>query len=125
MVRRPPRSTRTDTPFPYPTLFRSLERVAQLDKALLRRYFRRGTGDNDGYCRVIPELVSVIDFHALNLLDAHWNVRGPFDAIFCRNVMIYFDKPTQLRLVRRLADLQIGRAHVELQSLMRISYAVF
>lgn len=82
-----------------------LERIAQLDKAMLRRYFRRGTGANEGYCRVVPELLSVIDFHALNLLDAHWNLRGPFDAIFCRNVMIYFDKPTQLRLVRRLADL--------------------
>jgi chemotaxis protein methyltransferase CheR len=82
-----------------------LERVAQIDKALLRRYFRRGTGDNEGYCRVLPELSSVIDFHALNLLDARWDLRGPFDAIFCRNVMIYFDKPTQIKLVRRLAAL--------------------
>src|SRR3546814_11113400 len=63
-----------------------LERVAQLDKALLRRYFRRGTGDNDGYFRVLPELVSVLDFHALNLLDAPWNVRRPFRALVCRPV---------------------------------------
>jgi chemotaxis protein methyltransferase CheR len=82
-----------------------LERIAQLDKALLRRYFRRGAGANEGYCRVLPELSSAIDFHALNLLDARWDLRGPFDAIFCRNVMIYFDKPTQLKLVRRLAAL--------------------
>ncbi|NGY06887.1 CheR family methyltransferase [Solimonas terrae] len=84
-----------------------LERVAQLDKALLRRYFRRGTGPNEGYARILPELSGVIDFHALNLLEARWDLRGPFDAIFCRNVMIYFDKPTQIKLMRRLADLLV------------------
>lgn len=82
-----------------------LERVAKLEPALLRRYFRRGTGANDGYCRVIPELQSTLDFHPLNLLDSRWALQGPFDAIFCRNVMIYFDKPTQAKLMRRLAAL--------------------
>ena len=40
----------------------------------------------------------------INLLDADWKISGPFDVIFCRNVMIYFDKPTQEQLVRRYYD---------------------
>ncbi len=44
-----------------------------------------------------PELLSAIHYQQLNLLDEKWSVPGPFDAIFCRNVMIYFDAPTQQR----------------------------
>ncbi len=82
-----------------------LERVARLDPSRLRRHFRRGIGDNAGFCRVDEGLRDCIDFTALNLLDRHWAVQGPFTAIFCRNVMIYFDKPTQHTLIRRLASL--------------------
>jgi chemotaxis protein methyltransferase CheR len=83
----------------------ALERVEALDRERLRRYFRRGTGSNEGWCRIVPALAEPIEFRPLNLLDPHWGMREPFDAIFCRNVMIYFDKPAQMKLMRRLADL--------------------
>ena len=44
----------------------------------------------------------LIRFRQLNLLDPTWPMRGPFQAIFCRNVMIYFDKPTQLEIIGKL-----------------------
>lgn len=85
-----------------------LERIAALDIALKRRYFQRGSGPNEGMCRVIPALRALVEFRPLNLLEARYNVGGPFQALFCRNVMIYFDKPTQRtilsRLVPHLAD---------------------
>jgi chemotaxis protein methyltransferase CheR len=85
-----------------------LERIASLGENLRRRYFLRGTGPNAGFCRLNPALRSLIDFRQLNLLAPRYDVSGPFDAVFCRNVMIYFDKPTQRgilsRLVPHLAD---------------------
>ncbi|MEL1264223.1 CheR family methyltransferase [Pseudoxanthomonas putridarboris] len=85
-----------------------MERIASLDDAVKRRYFQRGSGPNEGFCRVHPALRQLIDFRPLNLLAPRYDVAGPFTAVFCRNVMIYFDKPTQrgilTRLVPHLAD---------------------
>jgi chemotaxis protein methyltransferase CheR len=47
----------------------------------------------------------MIVFRRLNLIDPVWSLRGPFDAIFCRNVMIYFDRPTQLKILERFSPL--------------------
>ena len=80
-----------------------IDAVAKLDAALLRRHFLRGSGGSAGLVRVRPELVSMISFRQLNLLEARWPMDTRFDAIFCRNVMIYFDKPTQTRVLQRLA----------------------
>lgn len=77
------------------------ERIDKLSPERVRRFFLRGSGANAGRVRVRPELQDLVTFRRLNLLDAAWPMRGPFDAIFCRNVMIYFDKPTQERLVNR------------------------
>jgi len=81
----------------------ALEATARLDPSLRRRYFLRGRGASAGLARVQPQLGALISFRALNLLDARWPLPNRFDAIFCRNVMIYFDRPTQRRLLERLA----------------------
>lgn len=78
-----------------------LERVEKLSPDLLKRFFLRGTGKNSGLVQVRKELRDMITFQQLNLLDAKWPIRGPFDAIFCRNVMIYFDKPTQYKILQK------------------------
>ncbi len=82
-----------------------VERVERLSPERLRRFFMRGTGAQAGYVRVRPELQSMITFQQVNLLANPWTVRGPFDAVFCRNVMIYFDKPTQAGILRRFVPL--------------------
>jgi chemotaxis protein methyltransferase CheR len=81
------------------------ERIEKLSPERQRRFFLRGSGANAGRVRVRPELRDLITFRKLNLLDAVWPMRGPFDAIFCRNVMIYFDKPTQLQILKKFAPL--------------------
>jgi len=81
-----------------------IDAVAKLDPGVLRRHFLRGRGASQGLVRVRPELGSMITFRQLNLLEPRWPMDTRFDAIFCRNVMIYFDKPTQLRVLQRLAQ---------------------
>lgn len=69
-----------------------------------RRHFLKGRDSNAGMVRVRPELSALIDFKPLNLLSPAWPMKELFDIIFCRNVMIYFDKPTQRQVLARLAD---------------------
>jgi chemotaxis protein methyltransferase CheR len=66
----------------------------------LRRHFLRGTGPNAGHVRVRPELARQVEFRPFNLVGGPWRSLGePFDIVFCRNVMIYFDAPTQRRVL--------------------------
>lgn len=81
----------------------TLDRVKPVAEAHLKRYFQRGTGPRAGLVRVRPNLTGMVEFGALNLLDTAWPARRQFDAIFCRNIMIYFDKPTQTRILDRFA----------------------
>jgi len=81
------------------------DRVDKLEPERLRRFFLKGTGAQEGLVSVRPELKSMITFQRINLLDAAWPVRGPLDVIFCRNVMIYFDKPTQYKILSKFAPL--------------------
>jgi chemotaxis protein methyltransferase CheR len=81
------------------------EQVARLSSERLKRFFSKGTGSNAGKVRIRPEIASIVKFSRLNLLDPVWAVKEPVDAIFCRNVMIYFDKPTQKKILDRFAPL--------------------
>lgn len=86
-----------------------LEVVQGLGEARLRRFFLKGAGINGGKARVKPELQSLLAFRSLNLLSPAWQAPQPYDVIFCRNVMIYFDRPTQRRVLERLcASLKPG-----------------
>ena len=73
-----------------------------LDQTRLRNFFMKGTGANAGRIRVKPELQKWIEFRALNLMDAQWSLGEPFHMVFCRNVMIYFDGPTQRKVLERI-----------------------
>ena len=69
----------------------------------LRRHFMRGTGANAGHIRVKPELARLIEFRSFNLMSPSWASLGdPFDLVFCRNVMIYFDSPTQRKVLEHM-----------------------
>ena len=70
----------------------------------LRRYFQKGVRDREGHFRIKEELRWQVRFYHLNLLEADHPFTESFQAIFCRNVMIYFDRPTQEALVGRLAE---------------------
>lgn len=82
-----------------------LDRVEKISPERLKRFFLKGTGSQEGTVCVRPELRRMITFQRINLLDPTWPVRGPVDVIFCRNVMIYFDKPTQYKILARFAPL--------------------
>lgn len=81
------------------------EELKTLSPQQMQRYFMRGTGPHEGLVRVRSELANHIEFATINLLDKQAPVPGPFDAIFCRNVMIYFDKTTQQDILSRFVPL--------------------
>jgi len=85
--------------------------IADVPEAQRRRWFMRGKGDNAGTVRVKKELRDMIVFRRLNLLDP-WSMKKPFDIIFCRNVVIYFDKDTQRALFSRFADMLKPEGHL-------------
>jgi chemotaxis protein methyltransferase CheR len=78
------------------------ESVAKLPQPLVHRYFQKGIGARDGLVRVRPEVRTLVTFRRLNFLDDPWPIRAQFDLIFCRNVLMYFDRSTQAHLVGRL-----------------------
>ncbi|MDR1889974.1 MAG: chemotaxis protein CheR [Zoogloeaceae bacterium] len=81
------------------------DRVDKIPPDQLKRYFTNGVGSQAGSYCVKPELRRMLSFRRLNLLDPVWSVKGPLDVIFCRNVMIYFDKPTQYKILSRFVPL--------------------
>ena len=79
--------------------------------ALIQRYFTAVPGAHPRSYRVQDRLKKLVQLANLNLMDP-WPIRGPFDLILCRNVMIYFDKATQVRLVHRFAELLRPGGHL-------------
>ncbi len=80
------------------------ERVDAMDRGQLRNSFLKGEGSNAGWFKVRPELQRMIDFRRINLVEGSWPSTDAFDVIFCRNVVIYFNRETQERLFKRFAE---------------------
>ena len=84
-----------------------MDRASTLPAERLRKHFLRGTGDNEGLVSMRGELRSMVRFGQLNLQSPVWPAMERFDVIFCRNVVIYFDREFQKKLLTRLADLLV------------------
>jgi chemotaxis protein methyltransferase CheR len=87
------------------------DRVGSIDEQRLRRWFQRGMGEQANKFRVKNELKQIIHFRQLNLMQ-DWPMKGFFDFIFCRNVLIYFDRDTKAMLAKRYAELLKDGAHL-------------
>jgi len=83
-------------------VFRS-EVAGPVPSDLRRKYFMRSRDRNSNVLRVVPELRQLVEFRRLNFMDADFGLSQKADVIFCRNVIIYFDRPTQERIVQKLA----------------------
>ena len=81
----------------------AIDRLKGVTDARKKRWFMKGKGAMEGKVKVKKELQEVIQFGQLNLME-DWPIRDAIDVIFCRNVVIYFDKPTQSRLFDRYAE---------------------
>ena len=99
------------------------DRVEGMNRARLKRWFQRGAGSREGMVKVRPELKKIVRFKQLNLMN-EWPLKDKVDIIFCRNVVIYFDKPTQRRLFDRMADMVVDRGSLFIghsESLWKVS----
>lgn len=78
--------------------------VAPVAPVLRRKYFMRSREPGSQKQRVVPEVRRLIEFRRLNFMDADYGVEEKVDAVFCRNVIIYFDRPTQERILKKLSN---------------------
>ncbi|RLA23911.1 MAG: chemotaxis protein CheR [Gammaproteobacteria bacterium] len=90
----------------------SKERITGLDAATTRRWFLTDGDLSASQVRVHPDLQKLVTFKQLNLMAPSWPMRGPFDIIFCRNVLIYFDSPTKEKLANRYGELIAPQGHL-------------
>ena len=101
-----------------------LERSKPIPPAYLRRFMLKGTGAQEGRMQAGPELRSVIRFERFNLNARSYTVPGPFDLIFCRNVLIYFDAASKAQVIDSLLDHLVPTGYLFLghaESLNRLS----
>ena len=87
------------------------ERVTGLTEQQMKKWVKKGKGNTDGMVKMDDELREMITFKQLNLMH-EWPMKGPFDLIFCRNVLIYFNKDTQAMLFDRYADMLVDEGHL-------------
>jgi chemotaxis protein methyltransferase CheR len=79
--------------------------VADLSQSQLKKFFYRGTGKNVGKVRVVAEMRKMVNFKQINLTHSKWDIEPQVDVLFCRNVMIYFDKDTQIKILSQMIEL--------------------
>jgi chemotaxis protein methyltransferase CheR len=79
---------------------------------LRRKYFLRGRDPNSNRVRVVPELRQLVEFRRVNFMDADFGLTEKVDVIFCRNVIIYFDRPTQEAILQKLARHLIPEGYI-------------
>lgn len=89
----------------------NIDRLKGVSDQRKKKWFQKGIGSQDGLARIKPELQDIIDFQQLNLMD-EWPIIETVDLIFCRNVVIYFDKPTQAKLFDRYANKLRANGHL-------------
>ncbi|HFB66981.1 MAG TPA: protein-glutamate O-methyltransferase CheR [Aeromonadales bacterium] len=87
-------------------------RIEGLDEKLVQKYFLNGSGKNRDFCRVKPEILSLISFKEFNLIAPEWRLKKQFDVVFCRNVLIYFDKETQQQVLRSILKVLKNEGHL-------------
>jgi len=80
------------------------ERIANIPLTYKKRYFMQNKDPLKKLVRIIPELRKTCSFMRLNLIDSYYPVEEKFDVIFCRNVLIYFDRPTQEAVINKLCE---------------------
>ena len=101
----------------------SMQRVEKLSRERLRRWFKKSRGPDGEVAKVNEQLQALLTFKQLNLMH-DWPMKGRFHLIFCRNVVIYFDKPTQRVLMDRYADILVDGGYLILghsESLFNVS----
>ncbi len=99
------------------------QRIEKIPKNFLHRWFNTNKINNENSYTAKSDLKKLITFNRLNLMEA-WPMKGKFDIIFCRNVIIYFDKPTQRTLVNRYADIVTDKGYLMLghsETLLNVS----
>lgn len=100
-----------------------IDRLKGVTEERKKRWFLKGGGAQSGNVKVKPDLQKIIEFGQLNLMD-EWSIEKTVDVIFCRNVVIYFDKPTQTKLFNRYADRLVNDGHLFIghsESLYKVS----
>lgn len=82
----------------------SADAAGPVPMPLRRKYFMRSRDPHSAQLRVVPELRQLVEFRRLNFMNANYGIAEKAEAIFCRNVLIYFDRPTQQRILQKLCN---------------------